>query len=96
MYTITLSDPSRQSTSPFHTYCVAVGSGQLDHTSIIDWYSKEVKSLMNGKTYYCSHKCHFLGVKVGVVAVLADQPEKAFMLKTSLLGSQIASWAADV
>jgi hypothetical protein len=98
MYTITLPDPSRQSTSPFHTYCVAVGSGQLDHTSVIDWYSKEVESLMNGRTYYCSEKRQFLRVKLGVVAVLADRPEKAFILKTSLLGiyGQIASWAADV
>ena len=53
---------------------------------------------MNGRTYYCSEKRQFLRVKIGVVAVLADQPEKVLMLKTSLLGiyGQIASWAANV
>ncbi len=37
-------------------------------------------------------------VKFGVLAVLADQPEKAFMLKTSVLGTygKIASWAAEI
>ena len=35
---------------------------------------------------------------VGVVATLADRPEKAFLLKISLLGvfGKIASWAADI
>ena len=74
MYTITLPDPHHQSTSPFHTYCVAVGAGTLDHTPIIDWYSKEVESLMKGKDYYCIERRQFIHAKVGVVAVLADRP----------------------
>ena len=84
--------------APFHTYCVAVGSGTLDHTPVIDWYSKEVESLMKGKDYYCSEHRQFIHAKVGVVAVLADRPEKAFMLKISLLGTygQISSWAAAI
>ena len=40
MYTITLPDPRGNATSLFHTYCVAVGAGALDHTSVIDWYAK--------------------------------------------------------
>ena len=34
MYTITLPDPDHTATSPYHTYCVAVGAGALDHTSV--------------------------------------------------------------
>ena len=98
MYTITLPDPNHRATSPYHTYCVAVGAGALDHTCVIDWYSKEIGELMKGRDYYCGSSHQTIHIKLGVVAVLADRPEKAFMLKTALLGTygQIASWAADI
>ena len=73
MYTITLPDPDQNSLSPFHTYCVAVGSGNLDHTPVIDWYSKELTDLMKGKNYYCGQRNITLHAKIGVVAVLADR-----------------------
>ena len=40
----------------------------------------------------------FMTAKIGVVATLADRPEKAFLLKIPLLGvfGKIASWAADI
>ena len=60
MYTITLPDPDQNSLSPFHTYCVAVGSGNLDHTPVIDWFSKELVDLMKGKNYYCGQ--HFFAI----------------------------------
>ena len=98
MYTITLPDPNHNATSPFHTYCVAVGAGALDHTSVIDWFSKEIEELMEGKEYYCGVHHQFVYAKIGVVAALSDRPEKAFTLKTALLGiyGQIASWAAEI
>ena len=54
MYTITLPNPGGNATSPVHTYCVAVGAGALDYTSVIDWYATEVDSLMEGTDYYCA------------------------------------------
>ena len=53
MFTITLPDPNHNATFPYHTYCVAVGAGALDHTSVIDWYAHEIEELMKGKKYYC-------------------------------------------
>jgi len=37
-------------------------------------------------------------MRIGVVAVLADRPEKSYTLKTALLGTygKIASWATDI
>lgn len=98
MYTITLPDPDGNNTSHLHTYCVAVGAGFLDHTSVIDWYAREVEELMKGKDYYYAHQRKFIHVKFGVVAALADRPEKAFTLKTALLGhyGRIASWATGI
>ena len=52
---------------------------------------------MKGNTYYCGSCKTFVHAKIGVVTVLADAPEKAFILKTSLLGhhGRIAYCAAD-
>ena len=98
MYTITLPDPGGNATSPVHTYCVAVGAGALDHTSVIDWYATEVDSLMEGTDYYCAFMNKVIHVRMGVVAALADRPEKAYTLKTALLGlyGRIASWATGI
>ena len=86
MCTITLPDPNNNSTSPFHTYCVAVGQGNLDHTPVIEWYANEVSELMSGKEYYCAIRQKFIIAKIGVVASLADRPEKAFFIKNISLG----------
>ena len=98
MRTITLSDPDRNPTSPFHTYCVAVGRENLDHTPVIEWYANEINELMKGNKYYCVVRQKFITAKVGVVATLAERPEKAFLSKISLLGvfGKITSWAADI
>ena len=85
MYTITLPNMEDNSLSKYHTYCVAVGPGFLDHTSVIDWYSDQIESLMTGRLYYCSLRRKVIRCKFGALACLADRPEKAFILKTALL-----------
>ena len=39
MHTIALLDPDGNSISPFHTYCVTAGHGNLGHTPVIEWYA---------------------------------------------------------
>ncbi len=53
---------------------------------------------MSGNQCYCVSERRMINVKFGVLAVLADRPEKASIMKTSLLGSygKIASWASDI
>ena len=65
---------------------------------MIDWYAHEIEELMKGKKFYCGLTHEFVYAKIGVVAALSDRPEKAFTLKTALLGvyEQIASWAAEI
>ena len=98
MYTLTLPNPNHNNTSTEHTYCVAVGAGALDHTIVIDWFAREVEELMKGREYYCAESNKVIYVCFGIVAILTDRPEKAFNLKTSLLGDygRIASWAARI
>ena len=53
---------------------------------------------MKGREYYCAESNKVIYVCFGIVAILTDRPEKAFNLKTSLLGDygRIASWAARI
>ena len=67
MYTITVIDPNHNATSQFHMYYVAVGTGALDHTSVIDWYSQEIEERMEGKEYYCGVHYEFVHAKIGVL-----------------------------
>jgi hypothetical protein len=60
VHIITLPGPQCNLTSPFCTYCIAVGQGSLDHTPVIDWYSKEIKELMARKEYHCVIRCKFI------------------------------------
>lgn len=98
MYVINLPESQLANTSPYHTYCVAVGSGYLDHIPVLDWFSEKMEGLMKGNNMYCGRRHSVIHVKLGPVAHLADRPEKAFTLKTSLLGiyGKVASWATDV
>ena len=63
MNTLTLPDPERNDISTFHTYCIAVGPGSLDHTSVIDSYAKEMEELMEGREYYCGVRNEFIFAK---------------------------------
>ena len=85
--TITFTDFENNSTSPFHTRCLAIRKGHLSHSPVMDWYAKEIAALMEGYNYYCGIRGFFIKVKVVLIAYLADRPEKASALNTSLLGT---------
>ena len=64
----------------------------------MDWYAKEIATLMEGDNYYCGIRQSFIKVKVGLIAYLVDQPEKVSVLKTSLLGTYAkqSHWATEI
>ena len=53
---------------------------------------------MKGSYVYCERRRRVIHVKLGVVANLADRPEKASTVKTALLDvySRTASWAMNL
>ena len=53
LYIISFPESRVSVTSPYHTYCVAVDSGHLDHTPVIDSFSAKIESLMKGSYVYC-------------------------------------------
>ena len=53
---------------------------------------------MKGDDYYCAFKKEIIHLRIGVVAAMADRPEKAFTLKTSVLGDygRVAIYATAI
>ena len=43
LYIVNFPGSRLAETSRDHTYCVAVGSGHLDHTQVLDWFSKQTE-----------------------------------------------------
>ena len=98
LYIVTFPESRYAKTSPYHTYCVAVGLGYLDHTPVLEWFSEQMEGLVKGNTVYCGRRKSIIHAKIGAVANQADRPEKSHTLQTALLGTygRIASWAADI
>ena len=44
--------PESHSTSDRHTFCLAFGSSKLNHDKVIQYYLKEIKTMMRGKHRY--------------------------------------------
>ena len=82
----------------FHTYCIAIGRGLQDHTSVINWLASQINELRNGDYYYSGADKVYKRVKMALIAYLADRPERASLVKTMLLGTcgQRAGWAAEI
>ena len=99
LYIITLPGGEGISkTSPYYTYCVAVGSGHLDHSAVIDWYCPQIEELMRGRKYYCGTRKKIIFARFGHVAGMGDSPEQSFTNKTMHLGTygKIARHAGEV
>ena len=84
--TITFPDPAGDSTSPFHTYCLAVGPSKLGHSSVIEYYMKEVEEIMQGFDVFFGEDNEVKTLSLGIIAYLADRPERSSILQTAHLG----------
>ena len=56
LYIITFLESRNAKTSPYHTYCVAVGSDDLNHTPVLEWFSEQMEGLMKGNNVYCGRR----------------------------------------
>ena len=81
--TVTLPDPSGSRTSPYHTYCLAVGLSKYDHTDVIEFYMKEVQEIMEGMPVYFAEDNSVRTISLGILAYLADRPKRSAILKTT-------------
>ncbi|KAK1742046.1 hypothetical protein QTG54_007619 [Skeletonema marinoi] len=78
--TVTILNPHGNGTSPFHTYCIAIGKSSLDHTPIIEYFLKELETIKQEKNRFCGLTNKF--IKTAFVPLLwsTDRPERASIL----------------
>ena len=76
--TITFTDPDGCATSKFHTYCLAIGKSSNDHEPVIDHYLQEIETLAKGVEVFSAGK--FIRVQMGLLAYIADRPERHAIL----------------
>jgi hypothetical protein len=96
--TVTFPDPKGMATSKYHTYCLAVGMSDQDHRPVVEHYLRELKTMSEGIDVFCGIDGKMKKVKVGLLAYLADRPERASIQHSLLLGNwgQRANWAAYI
>ena len=46
--TVTFPDPDGLATSKYHTYCLAVGMSDQDHSPVVEHYMNKLKTLSDG------------------------------------------------
>ena len=86
MCTITLPNSEHDALSSYHTYCVDVRPGHLDHRSFIDWYLAEIKELIKGKEYYCGVREVFIYHKVSSSCCIGRSTRESIFIKNYVVG----------
>ncbi len=85
--TVTFPDPNGSATSKYHTYCLAVGKSSNDHQPVIDYFLKEIETLSNGVDVFCPKEGRFVRLQMGLLAYIADRPERHSILNQSQGGT---------
>lgn len=84
--TMTLQNKEKNSTSQFHTYCIALGKGSLDHVPVVDHVMEQFQRARGVKLRYCGRTGTFVNTAVGVNTYAADRIERCAVLRTLFLG----------
>ena len=85
--TVTICPPTGCAISPFHTHCLAIGKSKDNHDEVIDYYMRELVVIQQSKSRYCGEVDSFVDTSFGLLAYIADRPERDSILKTSQGGT---------
>ena len=80
--TLAVLDPNKNTTSIFHTYCIAIGNSNSDHTPVLEYFLKELEILKQEKVRYCGISGEFIKTSFGMFAYSSDRIERCDLLKT--------------
>ena len=96
--TVTLPNPDNNATSPFHTYCLAIGQSKLDHTPVVEYYLRELDIIKRGVVRYSAETGDMIRTAFDMIAYVMDRPERSAVLNTMHLGifGKRSLWAAGV
>ena len=87
--TVTLAEPGLNSTSKYHTHCLAIGRSNQDHTPVIDYYfgPQELQKIRRGVVRYSAIEGRLVNTSFDLLAYSTDRPERSSILKSRHLGN---------
>ena len=80
--TMAILDPGGNSTSIFHTYCIAIGNSSSDHTPVLEYFLKQLDTVRKEKVRYCGASCDFVKTSFRMQGYSSDRVERCELLKT--------------
>ena len=80
--TVTICPPLNEMSSGKYTHVLAMGKSSEDHTSVIEYYYREVKKLMKGFHTYFGATNEIRRMSVGCLFHSSDRPERQFITNT--------------
>lgn len=85
--TIAIPNPDGNSTSIFHTYCIAIGNSSSDHTPVLEYFLKELEVVKREKVRYCGLRGNLVKTSFRMLAYSSDRMERGNLTKTSVGGT---------
>eukprot|EP00956_Cyclotella_meneghiniana_P029838 scaffold73500_cov54-Cyclotella_meneghiniana.AAC.1 len=80
--TLAILDPGGNSTSIFHTYCIAIGNSSSDHTPVLEYFLKQLDIVRKEKIRYCGTSGDFVKTSFRMQGYSSDRVERCEVLKT--------------
>ena len=80
--TVTICPPLNEMSSGKYTHVLAMGKSSEDHTSVIEYYYREVKKLMKGFPTYFGDTNEIRRMSVGCLFHSSDRPERQSITNT--------------
>ena len=98
LLTATVCPPYDQTNSDKYKFVLAMGKSSLDHSEVINYYLSEIERLKEGFMYYSADVNDYRECAMGLLAYIADRPERASVRGTRQEGhfGRVTDWAVGI
>ena len=90
--TVTFQAPNNIKGSKFHSFILAMGLKDWDHTPVVEAYLEELKSIREGHWRYCGKRKKKIHTMFDLLIYAADHPERCALAFTRDRGNMGVMW----
>ena len=90
--TVTFQAPNNIKVSKFHSFILAMGLKDWDHTPVVEAYLEELKSIREGQWRYCGKRKKKIFTMFDLLIYAADHPERCALAFTRDRGNMGVLW----
>jgi hypothetical protein len=98
LLTAAVCPPHGQTNSDKYMFVLAMGKSSLDHGEVINYYLSEIEGMKEGFKYYSADVNDYWECALGLLADIADRPERATVRGTRQEGhfGKVTDWAVGI